>query len=196
MIFFFFFSNILHEHVRKHGYNQGMNDEYNINSEGHSCRTLLLNQRRRKTFVPKSFLSKQMNRLFLASTYSCRFPPQNKWAFVSCDLCIEADIMQIRIQRNNWQIRHHIVRHYETKAVIKMRGFPPSSILVKLYTLSCLTHSFMVLSPSWEAAYMQLLKNFPAFVEPEGTFKCSQEPSTEPYPEPDQSNPYHHTLSL
>jgi hypothetical protein len=29
------------------------------------------------------------------------------------------------------------------------------------------------------------------FMEPEGSLRCSQEPSTGFYPEPDQSNPYH-----
>jgi hypothetical protein len=29
------------------------------------------------------------------------------------------------------------------------------------------------------------------FMEPEGTLPCSQEPSTGPYSDPDQSNPYH-----
>jgi hypothetical protein len=28
-------------------------------------------------------------------------------------------------------------------------------------------------------------------MEPEGSLPCSQEPSTGPYSEPDQSNPYH-----
>jgi hypothetical protein len=34
------------------------------------------------------------------------------------------------------------------------------------------------------------------FMEPEGSMPCSQEPSSVPYPEPDQSNPYHPILSL
>jgi hypothetical protein len=34
------------------------------------------------------------------------------------------------------------------------------------------------------------------FMEPEGSLPRSQEPSTSPYPELDQSNPYHPTLSL
>jgi hypothetical protein len=34
------------------------------------------------------------------------------------------------------------------------------------------------------------------FMEPEGSLLYSQETSTGPYPEPDQSNPYHPILSL
>jgi hypothetical protein len=34
------------------------------------------------------------------------------------------------------------------------------------------------------------------FMEPEGSLPYSQEPSTGPYPEPDQSNPYHPILFL
>jgi hypothetical protein len=34
------------------------------------------------------------------------------------------------------------------------------------------------------------------FMEPEGSIPCSQEPSTAPYREPDQSSPYHPILSL
>jgi hypothetical protein len=34
------------------------------------------------------------------------------------------------------------------------------------------------------------------FMEPEGSIPCSQQPSTGPYPQPDQSNPYHSILSL
>jgi hypothetical protein len=34
------------------------------------------------------------------------------------------------------------------------------------------------------------------FMEPEGSLLCSQEPSTSPYPEPDQASPYHTIPSL
>jgi hypothetical protein len=34
------------------------------------------------------------------------------------------------------------------------------------------------------------------FMEPEGSLPCSQEPSTDPYPKPDQSSPYHSIPSL
>jgi hypothetical protein len=33
-------------------------------------------------------------------------------------------------------------------------------------------------------------------MEPEGSLPRSQEPSTGPYPKPDESNPYHPILSL
>jgi hypothetical protein len=40
------------------------------------------------------------------------------------------------------------------------------------------------------------LRTFRHFMEPEGSLPCSQEPSTGPYSEPDQFNPYHPILSL
>jgi hypothetical protein len=36
----------------------------------------------------------------------------------------------------------------------------------------------------------QLLKKLPAFIEPEGSLPCLQEPATSPYPEPDESSPH------
>jgi hypothetical protein len=39
-------------------------------------------------------------------------------------------------------------------------------------------------------------RNSQHFMEPEDSLPCSQEASRGPYPEPDQSNPYHNILSL
>jgi hypothetical protein len=50
----------------------------------------------------------------------------------------------------------------------------------------------MELSPFWDAASSRTSQHF---MESEGSLTCSQEPSTGPYPEPDQSSPYHPILS-
>jgi hypothetical protein len=52
----------------------------------------------------------------------------------------------------------------------------------------------MGLSPSWEAASHSRISQY--CMESEGTLPCSQESSTGPCPEPDQSTPYHPILSL
>jgi hypothetical protein len=41
-------------------------------------------------------------------------------------------------------------------------------------------------------SYLRICQHF---MEPEGSLPCSQEPSTDLYPEPDQSSPYHPILS-
>jgi hypothetical protein len=59
-----------------------------------------------------------------------------------------------------------------------------------------LTYLSTELSPSWEAANFVAIEEIPSNVkEPEGSSPCSQEPSTNPYPKPVQSNPYHPILS-
>jgi hypothetical protein len=52
--------------------------------------------------------------------------------------------------------------------------------------------NFMELTSSWKAAYrVATQKTSQQFMEPEASLPCSQEPSTGPYPQPHQSNPYH-----
>jgi hypothetical protein len=63
-----------------------------------------------------------------------------------------------------------------------------------VYTYHSLIHSLMELSPSWQlCSYSRTSQNF---MKPEGSLSCSKEPSTGPYSETDQSNPYHPILSL
>jgi hypothetical protein len=49
------------------------------------------------------------------------------------------------------------------------------------------------ISPSPEATNSRISQHFK---EPKGLLPCSQEPSTGPYPKPDQSSSYHPILSL
>jgi len=41
---------------------------------------------------------------------------------------------------------------------------------------------------------MELVKKLPSFVKPEGSLSSSQQSTTGPYPEPDESNPQHPIL--
>jgi hypothetical protein len=44
-------------------------------------------------------------------------------------------------------------------------------------------------SPSWEVKSLSYSRNSLHFMEPEGSLSCSEEPATNPYTEPDASNP-------
>jgi hypothetical protein len=63
-------------------------------------------------------------------------------------------------------------------------------------------YSLTTYPPPWSWALLekpsvaQLLKNFPNFMDPEGSLPCSQEPFTGHYPEPDQFSSYHPIRSL
>jgi len=40
--------------------------------------------------------------------------------------------------------------------------------------------------PSWEVDSHSASQKIPSFMEPKGSLLCSQEPTTSPYPEPDE----------
>jgi hypothetical protein len=67
-------------------------------------------------------------------------------------------------------------------------------ISVKFHSKRLLTYLLMELSPSGGAANSAATQEFPSIL----LLPCSQEPSTGPYPEPDQSSSYHqpHLISL
>jgi hypothetical protein len=70
-----------------------------------------------------------------------------------------------------------------------------SEYLFKVYVMMLSVtqiHSLMELSPSWEVANCAATQNFPAFY---GTRRFITV-FIGPYPESDQSNPYHPILSL
>jgi hypothetical protein len=50
-------------------------------------------------------------------------------------------------------------------------------------------------SPSWEAnVKISWTRYFLPFTEPKGSFLYSQQPATDPYPEPDEFNPHPPTV--
>jgi hypothetical protein len=64
---------------------------------------------------------------------------------------------------------------------------------MKLYLL---TYLLTELSPSWETDNCAATQELPSILEPVGSSPSSQEPSTGPYPDPDQSSPYHPLIFL
>jgi hypothetical protein len=72
---------------------------------------------------------------------------------------------------------------------------PRSVIRIFMYSLThSLTHGAVPFLRSCQLCnYSRTSQDF---MEPEGSLPCSQEPSTGPYSEPDQPNPYIHFLSL
>ena len=68
---------------------------------------------------------------------------------------------------------------------------PEDSNPMQFSLLAPLTYS-MEQSPSWETnqSTLQLVKKFPAFMEPESSSSYPQVPATCPYPEPTPSSPH------
>ena len=65
-----------------------------------------------------------------------------------------------------------------------------SKFWIEVRIISYLLTYSMEQRPSWKANwFLQLVKNFPAFLEPEGSSPYPQAPATCPYPEPTPSSP-------
>jgi hypothetical protein len=64
----------------------------------------------------------------------------------------------------------------------------PNTIPLLLYDAQFYITNSMELSPSWETTCCSATQKFPRNVmEPEGSLASSQQPSTGPYPEPNES---------
>jgi hypothetical protein len=83
----------------------------------------------------------------------------------------------------------------------------PGNLSIKWYgpavlkTVVCVEYvdnTSMELSPSWGATSCAPTQEFSNILwhPKEGSLRCSQEASTGPYPDPDQSTPYHPILSM
>ena len=74
---------------------------------------------------------------------------------------------------------------------VKDLSAPRYRVLIENLNTSLLTPWCRVLLEQLTAS--QLVKKFPAFMQPEGSFPHSQMPATCPYPEPSRSSPCTHT---
>jgi hypothetical protein len=101
------------------------------------------------------------------------------------------DILHMKRPHYGLQFQESDLSHSE-----KWVNISDSTEMANGWNYYLLTYLHTELSPSWEAANCAATQKIPSnFKEPEGSSLCSQEPSTGPYPEPDRSSPYHHTLS-
>jgi hypothetical protein len=64
-----------------------------------------------------------------------------------------------------------------------------------MFTITNYLTNSMEQNPSWQANSHSATQEIPRpFMEPEGSLPCSQQPATDPYPEPDESSSHLPTL--
>jgi hypothetical protein len=75
-----------------------------------------------------------------------------------------------------------------------LHGWRNSAARAKIELSKCtlLTYFEPLLRSCQLCSYLRTSQHF---MEPEGSLPCSQEPSTGPHPQPNQSSPYYHTLT-
>jgi hypothetical protein len=114
-------------------------------------------------------------------------------AHCACSCCV---INSFRICVRVTQTRILYTSSVATLGVVTLWCNIYTANLVRVSNNYIITN-FMELSPSWEAASCAAIQELPNIVwQPEGSLPCSQEPSTCPYPESDQSSPHHPILSI
>jgi hypothetical protein len=147
--------------------------------------------------VPPTDGTNTSNRYRTSWQRTCR-PLETPWHYLHALLAQDFQLLFATAvtSRNNWRIGSGVSAGFAPRVPSgHCRHCVTTQSSYQCYQLLQLTHlrSWALLE---KPPIVQLLKNFQHFMEPDGSLPSSQEPSTGPYPEPDQFNPYHPILSM